>query len=351
MTNDPLLKLISDHVHTDKLIGTYLPPLVAASTLPFNPSYKVLVTSGRTSCGSGGENSSTGNVQTQPREGDIRACWEARPGTLYCSTDYAGAELRSWAEVCLKLLGFSVLSEELKQGLDPNLAFAATRMGLPYDEALRRKEAGDKEVKNARQRAKIAMYGLGGGLGAERFVEYARGYDTILTLEESQEIIRDWKDHYAESRPYFKHISNLTGRGSGTIVHPITGFVRGDCTYTAGANHMFQHLTSMYSKNATYEVVKESWIGASSDGEFDGDKKKSPLFGARPVIFSHDEIISELPIAIAHEAGYRQALLMTREADKLVPSVPNPVEPALMKNWYKDAATKLSNGRLVEWIP
>lgn len=352
LADDPLLKLISDHTHIDKLLGTYMPPLVAASTLPFNPNWKILVTSGRTSCGSGeDENESVGNLQNLPRDEDIRACWEARPGALFCSTDYAGAELRSWAQVCLKIIGFSVLAEELKQGLDPNLSFASKRLGMEYGEALRRKEAGDKDIKNARQRAKIAMYGLGGGLGAERFIEYARGYGTILTLEESQEIIRDWKGHYAESRPYFRYISDRTGRSSATITHPITGYVRGDCSYTAASNHLFQHLTAFYAKNATYEVVKESWTGVSSDGEFDGVKNISPLFGARPVIFSHDEIISELPIAIAHEAAYRQALIMTREADKVVTDVPNPVEPALMKNWEKNAEPRFSNGRLVEWTP
>ena len=97
--------------------------------------------------------------------------------------------------------------------------------------------------------------------------------------------------------------------------------------------------------------MKESWTGISSDGEFDGVKKVSPLLGARPVIFAHDEIVSELPMVTAHEMGYRQALLMTREADKLITDIPNPVSPALMKNWYKDAQTRLSNGRLVEWTP
>lgn len=52
-----------------------------------------------------------------------------------------------------------------------------------------------------------------------------------------------------------------------------------------------------------------------------------------------------------HDAAYRQAKIMTREADKVITDIPNPVEPALMKAWQKGAETKLVNGKLVEWTP
>ena len=293
-----------------------------------------------------------GNIQNIPTDPEIRACWEAREGYLFCSTDYESAELRSLAQVCLNVVGYSILADELKAGLDPHLSFASKRLGLEYTEALRRKEAGDKSIKEARQRAKAANFGIPGGLGAETFIAYSRGYGVKLDLEEAREIISDWKAHYAESKPYFRYTSDQTGRGTATLVHPITGFTRGDTSFTSGSNFWFQSLTASYTKAATYEVVKESWIGASTDGEFDGVKKVSPLFGARPNLMIHDQIISEMRPKRAHEAGYRQALLMRREADRLVPDIPNPVEPALSKNWEKDVATVLDNtGRLVEWIP
>lgn len=353
LTNDPLLKLISDHTTADKMLGTYMPPLIAASTQPFNPNYKVLVRSGRTACGSGDdENDSVGNIQNIPQDPEIRSCWEAREGYLFCSTDYESAEMRSLAQVCLKVLGYSVLADELKAGMDPNLSFAAKRLGIEYAEAARRRAAGDKVVKEARQRAKAANYGIPGMLGAETFVAYCRGYGVTLTVDESREIIEDWKRHYAESRAYFRYTSDQVGRGTATLVHPITGFVKGDSTAPSGSNFWFQHLTATYTKAATYEVIKESWTGKSSDGEFDGLKRFSPLLGTRPNLMIHDQIISEMRPENAHEAGYRQALLMRREADKWVPDIPNPVEPALSKAWEKDVQTVLdSNGRLVEWTP
>jgi DNA polymerase I-like protein with 3'-5' exonuclease and polymerase domains len=342
----PVLSLVSKYNHVDKYIGTYLPPMSLACQVPFNPSWNVLVASGRTSCGA---EDSPGNLQNLPRDGNVRDAYEARDGFLYCSTDYNTAELRSLSEVCLEMVGFSIMAEEFKLGRDPHLAFAADIMGIEYAAAESNKKS--KDVKYNRQFGKIFNFGAPGGMGPASLAEYAKNYGVKnLDIATARRIHAAWKRHYPEMAQYHNIIQHLV-RTQNMMQHPITGFVRATGSFTEMSNHLFQHLTASGAKQALYEVTRECYLGTSKDGQFDGVKQVSPLKGSFPVLFIHDEIISEVPEARAHEAGYRQAEVCTNEMSKLVKRVPNPVEPALMKRWYKEAETVLDNERLVAWEP
>lgn len=346
-SRDPELVAVSEYTHVDKLLETYLPVLLAASKAPFCASFNVLVSSGRTSCG-GGEGI-VGNLQNLPRAPGIRECFQARPGTYFCSTDYSGAELRAWAQTCLDLVGQSVMCQEFKEGKDPLLAFAAELMQISYSSALENKDT--KEVKDNRQFSKIASYGHMGGLGPNGMVDYAKGYGIIVERDRAKRLYNAWLSHYTEARPYFGVIKALTGSGFATIKHCRTEFTRGDMSYTEAANFFFQNLCATGAKDALWQVTKEAYLGKSSDGEYDGIKRVSPLFGSRPVVFLHDEIISELPVENAHDAANRQTKVMISEMKKWLPDVPVEAEPCLMKNWYKNAKTVYSEGRLVPWTP
>lgn len=342
----PVLGLVSKFNHVDKYISTYLPPMNIACVVPFNPFWNVLVASGRTSCGA---EDSPGNLQNLPRDGNVRDAYEARDGFLYCSTDYNTAELRSLAEVCLEMVGHSVMAEEFKQGRDPHLAFAADVMGIEYAQAEANKKS--KEVKYNRQFGKIFNFGAPGGMGPGSLAEYAKNYGVKnLDVATARRIHSAWKRHYPEMAQYHNVIQHLV-RTQNLLQHPITGFVRATGTFTEMSNHMFQHLTATGAKAALIEVTRECYLGVSSEGEFDGRQRVSPLKGSYPVLFIHDEIISEVPEAKGHEAGYRQAEVCTRAMSKFVKRVPNPVEPALMRCWYKEAETVLKDERLVAWVP
>lgn len=343
-SGDPVLVAISKHNKVDKYIGTYLPVMRQASVAPFNPPWNVLVTSGRTSCGS---EEAPGNVQNLPRFGGVRECY-IPAYDYFCSTDLDTAELRSWAEVCLQRGIPSKLAEELNADLDPHLAFGAGLGEISYEEIERRYKDKDKDAKNLRQLAKVPNFGLPGGLGAGSFVDYAKNYGITLTFEKAKELIRKWKRHYYEAPKYFDWIHRITDVPKPTIVHPITGFVRGDVNYTAACNHMFQHLTAMCSKDGLYRIVRECYTGESEDGSM----KKSPLKGCRPASFVHDEVVTDMKKDRAHEAAHRQAELMIEGSNVYIKKVKNKCTPALSEYMSKDADPVYDeSGRLVPWYP
>jgi DNA polymerase-1 len=348
---DTILNKLVKRNQVSKYIETYLPLLLQGIELPFNAGYHTLVQSGRTSCGAG-EESDVGNMQNLPRSGPVRECFEARPKKLFCATDLDTAEMRSLAEVCT-VIGISpvILAEELRAGMDPHVSVAAEFLGLPYEEAMARYKAGDSSVDNARNLAKIYNFGLGGGMGAEGFVEYAKGYGLDLELGETREGIATWKRHFREMPQYFRYITNKTKNGRATTRHPITGFVRAGTSFTELSNHYFQHLTACCAKESLCAITEECYLGRSQDGVFDGHKKISPLFGSRPVGFFHDDVTTEVPEEIAHEAAHRQVELMKGGADMYIKSVPNGSSMVIMKHLHKKAKAVYSGGRLVPWTP
>ena len=345
-SGDSDLVLIAKHTSLDKECGTFLPLLLQATDVPFNPAWNVLVTSGRTSCGSA---DAVGNLQNIPRSGKTRECFEPRPGFVYCSTDLDTAELRSWAQCCLDLVGISIMAEDIRAGRDPHLAFSADLLEIPYDKAVTNKK--DPKIAEGRQLGKVFNFGCPGAMREEALVEYAKGYGVTLSIDKARELYSKWRTRYIEADPYFRFIKSLTGFGNTVYKHHITGFVRGGVTYTELANHNFQHLTATGGKEALYNITRECYIGASEDSEFTF-KSPSPLFGSRPVFWIHDECITELLEEKTHDAAYRQAALMVKGADKYITKVPNSCKPALMTSWKKKAEEKFDErGRLVPWEP
>ncbi len=109
-----------------------------------------LAETGRTTC--------SPNVQNLPRTGGVRECFAPRRGYVFAGADYDGLELRTVAQACLVLVGHSKLAEALNAGLDPHLALAASILGISYADAKARRKAGDKNLDNARQAAKVCFH-------------------------------------------------------------------------------------------------------------------------------------------------------------------------------------------------
>src|SRR5206468_3423384 len=67
----------------------------------------------------------------------------------------------------------------------------------------------------------------------------------------------------------------------------------------------------------------------------------SPLYGCRPVIFLHDEIIMEIPFSFeparASAAAKRLQQIMVERMQAWLPDVPAKASPVMMKRWYKGA--------------
>ena len=340
-----------------------------------HPHYNALVETGRTSC-------YAPNLQNPKRKGGVRECFVPRKGYVFVFADYSTLELRSLAQVCLDLFGYSRMAELLKQGRDLHLAFAADMNGKTYDEALAALKAKEPWAVDGRQLAKAFNFGVPGGLGAETFIEYA--WDTykvrLVTAEQYKEMLRlaaipagenpdsvpdptpaelhqasikrfkylKWQVYYG-TFPEVREYHNWMGKecagnaGARALVHLPTGRIRGQVPYTAACNSLFQGRAADGAKEALWMVCRECYSMPSS-----------PLYGSRPVLFLHDEIALEVPDkdpAFRHAAAKRLEEVMVEAMSKYIPDIPIEAGPVMMRRWYKGADPVYVDGLLVPGKP
>ncbi len=345
-TDHPGLHAVAEEGRIGKNLKTYVPVLERGMTVPINPNYNPILETFRTSCSGGMKIDKIpvgANVQNMPRGGKVRACYIPREGWEYAACDYDTLEMLTLAQVCLDLFGYSYIAEAARAGQDFHLAFAADMLGISYDDAKARHDDDDPDIARARQSAKISNYGMAGGMGPHAFMNYAKsGYGVVVELELAKKLHRGFRQKWPEMVDYFNHCSFLCDGGNAKhIVFPRSGLVRGDVNFTAVANGAFQHLAAMGAKSAVYQVSKECYI-----------EKGSPLYGSRPVIFAHDEIIMEIPTHIigrkaAHESAMRLQQVMIEQMVKWVPDVPIGATVTMMLRWRKGAKAVFENGLLV----
>jgi hypothetical protein len=342
-SGDSDLAVIADVSEDEKVLSTYVPALWPGVTVPICARWNVLVGTGRTSC-------DHPNWQNPPRGGGVRECVVPRPGRLFLSADYSTIELCAWAQVCLDLLGYSDMAEALRAGRDLHLDMAVSILEAAgetttYDDLVLRRQQGDPTVKENRQLAKAANFGLPGGLGANTFCAFAWAtYQLRIPLSRAQQIKQIWLRKWREATAYFAHISSLQGYDERIrLVQLRSGRVRAGCTFTSAANSFFQGLAADGAKEALWSIQRACYTNEAD-----------ALFGCRPVLFLHDEFILEVPEDPdeAHAANVSLLKHMIEGMQTFIPDVPIKAEPALMRRWYKDAgAVYDTRGRLTVWEP
>jgi len=140
---------------------------------------------------------------------------------------------------------------------------------------------------------------------------------------------------------YFAEIGDKCSTGTFNYTHFKSGRIRGDVGFCDGCNNGFQGLTADGARNAHFNVMAECY-----------GVPDSPLYGCRPVLFVHDEIIIEAPAYRAHEAVLRLRELMLETMAKWIPDVPLAGDVALMRRWYKGAnEVRDASGRIIPWEP
>lgn len=346
----------------EKIRTTYIPFLEQGLRHPLNLRPNVLVSSFRASY--------DGVIQQMPRSGKARGCFKARPGYVYCSCDYGQLEMATLAQVHLWMFNRSALADMIRAGKDPLTNYAAVIRSCSYDEGATRKAAKEPVLTKTRQAGKPIVYGIGGGMGDAKIVQWARtqkirfcqlleGLEPCGTQKITEykgrhvppvckrcvELVRDvlrpaYMQMVPEMPAYFAFVSHLADT-AGEITLPTPdgiGVTRGGVSFTDGANGYFQGLAALGAKHALWLVGRECWVD-----------RGTALFGTRPIFFVHDEIFAEVPEEVAHETGYRMADLMMQGMLEYVPDVPVKVEPALMRWWDKEAGTATRNGRLIPW--
>jgi hypothetical protein len=338
-SGDPILKRLADVGAKERILTSFIPQLRSGYHAPIVCRYHPLVETGRTSC-------VNPNVQQLPKFPGVRDCFIPREGYYFVSCDYDTLELRTLAQVCLDLVGWSRMAELLQNDPDYDLHsdFAAEfeGHGTTYESFRARLASKDgavkKRAKSLRNRAKAANFGYPGGLGPRTFQKYAKAiYQLDLDLDECEALRTTWKRKWPEVPEYQAMVGRaldpVTNEATFSLVQ--TRFVRGACGYTQGCNTQFQGLAAAGAKAALWRVY--------TDG---------PAHNVYPVAFVHDEIIAEVPIDAAHESAYWLADTMIREMQTVVPDVPIRCSPALMTEWNKAAEPKHdANGRLIPWTP
>ncbi len=368
-TDDPHLHVLAESMTFAKHLGQWGPVLRAAVLRPVVCRYEVLVETGRTAS-SGSEGQDGTNIQNPPRKGDVRPAIVPRPGNVFCSTDADTIELRSHAQNCLDLIGWSRMAEKLveqakSKGPDLHEVLGAAIVGVdPLEMQLRRK-GGDQDMNDARQFAKIPNFGFPGGLGADTFVAYAAGQlsreafakwftnDREKAVNKAKVLREIWFDTFPENRYYFEIVGKMIDRkkGYGTVQQLMSKRIRGETRFTAAANGFFQGRVADAMKEILWRLALECYTGreTSKDGGFTG--RASVLFGSRPVMFLHDEPILEHPEATAHERGERQRTIVVDTLSRWLPDIPVSSSAVLSRRWYKGAEPLFVNGRLVPVRP
>lgn len=344
-SDDPDLIAYAEGSSYRKLLETYVPIVERGTEVAITSGPNVLVRSGRTSW-------RDPNWQNPPQKGGFRRCVVPRRGKVFCSADYSSVELCTLAQACLDFFGYSVMADAINAGKDLHLWYgvriynADTGAGLSYEEA----EAilADTShplratLKDYRQRAKAANFGFPGGLGIHTFVQYAKGYGLKLDANQADELKRLWLDAWPEMTDYFNMMSEAANIGERfTIKQLRSGRLRGGCSYTSGANTIFQGLAADGAKIAMWELMKACYT-----------EPDSVLFGVRPVMFIHDEFIFEGDAETAHEWAHEASRIMVEAMKMVVPDVDIKAEPALMERWLKEAEPAYNEeGRLIPWRP
>lgn len=319
-SSTPALQDLGNMGSIDKLLNTYAPVLEAGTKYPINPRWNVLVRSGRSSC-------KNPNLQNLARGGGVRECFTPRPGYVYIGADYGTAELCALAQVCLNLGFHSTMAEAINDGKDLHLELASKMLNISYDVAVKRKQQGDKEIKKMRQLAKVPNFGLPGGLSADGLQAFAKSaYDIELDLDTCQRLKVSWFDTWTEMRDYFNFVSKQVRKGY--MVQHYTGRRRGGIGFTDGANTLFQGLVADGAKNALIKVVYDCFM-----------EPLSSLYGARPVLFIHDEIILECKEEQASLAGDELARVMLEGIQQFLPDVKIGCDPWASRTWKKGLET------------
>lgn len=342
-SGDAVLKHYADLSSTSTLLSTYVPLLERATNTPLHPHFTTLLATGRTS--------TSPNVQNLPTEEGVRECFVPRPGFVYIVSDYAGIELRTWAQICFSLFGESKLREALNAGIDPHTQLASLILGIPYEQALAEFHADRKgRIYKPRQASKAGNFGFPGGAGYARWREYARSNYGVDVPEDDSSAPMDakrvkafWREAWPESWLYADWCTAQcdAGNGAGLVEQVFVGRFRGGLRYPELSNTLFQGLASDLAKAALFQVSKACYVVPSS-----------PLYGSRPVDFVHDEIVTETPDnGRAHEAAQEQERLMIAAARPFLPDITNiECETLLARRWSKAAKPiRDQDGRLVPW--
>ena len=327
---------------TQNTIKTRVEDLSKGYYLPLQARFDVLKETGRTSSKKTTGATEGTQLQNMPVKLNLRECFVPRDGYCFLGGDYSSAELHTMSQACLNLFGVSKMAEALNAGRDVHVQFAARILGVGYEEAKTRYDAGDPEVGACRDdEAKRCNFGLGGGMGWKRLQATIWQYGRKrISDSRAKTLVRLWKEEWPEMVLFFRYVNDrLAGREKITTKAWSADRYRGRVGYCDGCNELFQIPAADGVKRALWNVSHASY-----------NEPDSPLYGYRPWNIVHDEIIGECTLDRIHEASIEFKRLMEEGINYYIPDVPTTVEPVAMMFWSKEAKPVFDErGRLIPW--
>jgi len=338
---------------------------------PIQTRFEILLETGRTSSSESKDNHNSKALQNLPRYWDempkgladffavqipqkgsarhpgMRGVFLPRPGWLFGAADAGQAELVSLAQVCYAEFGYSVMREKINAKIDLHLDFASDLLHVPYEDLLPIKKRPD--IDEYRQIGKTYNFSAPGGGGPQSIVDYARQtYGVVLTWDQAVGFKKVWLKKWPEMNDYFRWTNKVLNENGIDRSGQLRGFIqhygsmrwRGLVAYTEINNSRFQGLTADAMKAACFEVALACYT-----------LKASHLYGCRPVMFMHDEIIVEMPEDQAPEAAEELSRIIVETYQRYTPDVRITAEAHLMRQWNKSAepARHPITNRLIPW--
>jgi DNA polymerase I-like protein with 3'-5' exonuclease and polymerase domains len=384
---DPVLEQYELRQEYQKLVTTELPRMKLNGVVApiVHPQYDCIKASGRCSSYSMASDSyASFNCQNvDPR---VRQCFIPREGYLLFSIDFSQMELGTLAQTCITLFGKSMMAEKINQGIDLHAftgaqcayamipSFAQTCIdakAYTTDDIHRvlqeKKETDPAFYKHWRKFSKPVNFGYPGGMGAEKFVAFARKYDAEVRIDvQTAKVFKErWLLAYPELPHYFNHINTQCvdkwNKGWDAdekreykkyCYDTPFGLHRAGCDYCSCSNGLgVQSPAAEGSLTANVQIVRacHDWTQQSILAP---DSRGSV---AKPIFFIHDEIVGEIRddgADITHARLMAMRDIMIASMRIITPDVKVDAKPCLMRRWNKAAEPVLDvNGKLTIWEP
>lgn len=400
----PILKQYETHLEFVKLRDSYFPahewPFGSGQTVSrvFNNSDDLKKTGRNSSRGVTKKNKDTAlypSVAIQLSDPRMRWCYRPTKGHVYAVADYSAIDLNCLAQTIHELYGSSTLLDQINAGINPH-TFLACALAYDIEPRWKKRIKGKSETeayklfdglkeskevldkvkvkgktvvvtwgdfyKEVRDLAKKVGLGYAGGMGLETMIGLCRkelrsahrpdGY--VIDKAEAKRFREIWFRCYPEMRWYLRKWVPAQKDYTGEFLAYTSpmGMRRARCFYTECANgRALQTPAAEGMKIADFMVTRACYDPLGLDG-----KGPDILFGCRPVINMHDELVLEIPISTTrrmHRQAMRLGELMVKGMRKVLPDVTGCVaEPYLTTRWVKKAkAVRNKRGLLIPWTP
>lgn len=349
---EPLFQAYSNYNRASKFRTTYLEPVFAAGGEPLMPGFDMLKNTGRIS----GYKPNTQNfpAQLNSREiqrrredpncvvgADIRGVFVPRDGYCFVGCDYSAMELVCLSEYYTAHTGrIGKMGQAINDGKDLHSLAASDGLRISYQEAMLRKAVGksgmeweracehvideygvadsdisrwasdglDEYLRTCemfarwRQVYKCANFSFPVGANALTFSKQVRARGLEFTNSEGEYVREQWYRAWPEMNEFQMLIQSFaTGMNEYVVEYlgpygQLSGWMQArPSKSTEAANYTFQSLGAMCILLAGYKITHEAYTD-----------EQSPLYGSRPVLCVHDELVLETPIEKAEAVGGRR---------------------------------------------